>query len=691
MLSSIMFMLFSVIVLTFSLSSGSAEMLLQQQPSLYLYSPGELEFADVIVKQAGDNLTLICELKGETAPAYYWNYLSFNNTVMDKPYTITSNSTGSQLVKLELSPRDSGRVVCSAPPASRAKHVLVQPPHAGASTCAHGAFACGARCVLAMYVCDGRRDCAHGEDEAPVLCGEQPCARSERLNCSSGRCIPAAACCRAPSALCRQPSCCDEHPRFHGAVFDLEPPSLYDDRHASDDYGFIQSTIYTVTACALIFMIAVVLLVSAVCKMHMKRAALRSYARADRLAREHAIAQRHRFPPCYDAGLLERSPLPSPQHRDTQCGLSTRSASPTNSERRPRLAALTSVFTSRYRQVPTQCTEVEMTAVTSTATSSPSRLEYRSPAGGPPCEGAPHLNASHEHPDRHRLTLQLGRFQLSIPRFGRAETRPDTPNVAEINIDDLDFVRLNASDTYTLNGRTIRLLGADFQDYPTAARPPPYNEAMRYKLYGPPPEYLSRDRLHRTNSVDEEARSNVEMPPGYDELSTSNNGISSNGNNGISNTGNNGISDRIVIDADVAASNVIGILDVATGGPVRLIGESSNNNVFDTVIDNNDGNNAGNVMSLSNSSSVNMSPIEENATCIASRINLNNNTSDRSDSESKLNDNDTSNGRYVTGNGTELTESNGNETVETLKSVIDNLPAIDCDVNANDSSEGVAC
>lgn len=133
------------------------------------------------------------------------------------------------------------------------------------------------------------------------------------------------------------------------------------------------------------------------------------------------------------------------------------------------------------------------------------------------------------------LTLQLGRFQLSIPRLGRrmsAERRPDTPNVAELNIDDLDFVRLNSNETYTLNGRTIHLLGANFENYPvlndnlsTTVRPPPYTEAMRYKLYGPPPEYLSRDALNNeTNNevtvTEEQARNNVEMPPCYDELAS---------------------------------------------------------------------------------------------------------------------------------------------------------------------------
>lgn len=206
--------------------------------------------------------------------------------------------------------------------------------------------------------------------------------------------------------------------------------------------------------------------------------------------------------------------------------------------------------------------------------------------------------------------------------------------------------------------------------------------------------------------MDEEARSNIEMPPCYDELSTGNNAGNSNVmcGNGIAMT-----EGRIVIDTDVAANNVIGILDVASGGAgICLIGESSgNNNVFDNVMGNSNGN-AG-VMSLSNSSNViannaTQSPTEENATCIAnSSGNLNNNnvtTNLSSELDLKLvnnesnNDNNTAthNGRYV-GNGSQLSPERigNNDTVETLKSVIDNLPAIDSDVNANDNVESVSC
>lgn len=178
------------------------------------------------------------------------------------------------------------------------------------------------------------------------------------------------------------------------------------------------------------------------------------------------------------------------------------------------------------------------------------------------------------------FTLQLGRFQLSIPKFGRrasSERRPDTPNVAEINIDDLDFYRINSNETYTLNGRTIRLLGANFENYPVlpdgSVRPPPYTEAMRYKLYGPPPEYLSRDGLNGNvsteNNVDEEARNNIEMPPNYDELAS-----------GVDNANNN------VVTANNVTSNVI------TGTSNTLLTQPStssyNGNVetLNSVIDN---------------------------------------------------------------------------------------------------------
>ncbi|CAH2101632.1 unnamed protein product [Euphydryas editha] len=533
-----------------------------QPPYLSLSSPGDTEYIDIIVRQEHDNLTLVCEVRGDPTPrVFVWNYVNDNGTDKGRPLSIepTGSLTSSKLEMSNLQLTDSGQYMCSAPPFSSKLYILVQPR--GPKYCARGAFWCGARCVLPAYVCDGWRDCVGAEDEAPPFCPPRPCAGGDKLNCSSGRCISEAACCRVGAPLCREPTCCAEH-RYStlAGYVEVEFPPLFEDRHAPDDYGFIQSTIYTVTACALIFMIAVVLLVSALCKMHMKRAALRGYATAHRDTTHHYAA---RYPPRYEAAatrLLE--PAVSSLVRSSQLTSGTGSPAAQSPLEAPDvcngglgLARLSAIFCSRYRQVPTQCCDVEMTDVRSTSLNNSPRnrtrpLEYRSPTASDlyftdselSARDLNYTSADFRRSQRRNtldrvvdqlvqrpLTLQLGRFQLSIPRFGRRDRpRPDTPDVAEIDIGDFDFERLDSDDTYTLNGRTIRLLGADFENYPALDnRPPPYTEAMRYK-YGPPPEYLSReaidatparpDRAARPDCPESEARANVELPPRYDDL-----------------------------------------------------------------------------------------------------------------------------------------------------------------------------
>ncbi|KAG6455643.1 hypothetical protein O3G_MSEX009299 [Manduca sexta] len=599
MFSSYYHVLLCVISFTFCPITCTSD-LLPPPPSLMLYSLGEPGYTDVLVKRVHDNLTLVCELKGEIASRnYVWNYIPRNTSMPSSQYFTELWESKSKLTKVDLQVSDSGQYMCSAPPFSVTKYILVQTR--GPLQCARGAFWCGSRCVLPAYVCDGRTDCLRGEDEHVAMCAERVCSRSDKLNCSSGRCISEAACCRSASPLCQQPDCCNEYPRYsrlEGYV-DVEFPPQFEDRHAPDDYGFIQSTIYTVTACALIFMIAVVLLVSAICKMHMKRAALRSYAHAERATSRHYSAHyaayaQARYPPRYESSRLlheevadppaDAQDASSPARIPLQCNVECPPAPPAAPEPEPRpggfgLARLTAIFSSRYRPVPTQPTDVEMTNVRSSSlNNSPTRGQlqnYRSPtycdlnsefffANPETPDSGRDLNY-HATPvdyfrrramrrntlervmdqiDRQRLTLQLGRFQFTLPSFSR-DRRPDTPNVAEININDLDFVRLNSTDTYTLNGRTIRLLGADFENYPVmpdgSVRPPPYTEAMRYKLYGPPPEYLSREGLNREARVDEEARNNVEMPPCYDDLASggSNIGMTGNDNNNTVTTNDN--------------------------------------------------------------------------------------------------------------------------------------------------------
>lgn len=104
-------------------------------------------------------------------------------------------------------------------------------------------------------------------------------------------------------------------------------------------------------------------------------------------------------------------------------------------------------------------------------------------------------------------------------------------------------MRLNSTDTYTLNGRTIRLLGGNFENYPQIGgtfAPPPYSEVVtpsKIVAFGPPPEYLSRDALNDDCAAGDvngnrevgaacaetESQANVEMPPRYDELGSNDN------------------------------------------------------------------------------------------------------------------------------------------------------------------------
>ncbi|KAJ0183025.1 hypothetical protein K1T71_001001 [Dendrolimus kikuchii] len=688
--------LICVILFLFIVKTCTSE--LPSPPQLVLYIPGDPEYTDVLARREHDDLTLTCKLRGEVAPTrYVWNYIPADENAVPSPYTVKTESGSSSLVKLNLSLSDSGQYFCTVPPFSASKNIVVQSK--GPMQCARGAFWCGKRCVLATYVCDGFVDCEHGEDEHIHLCNMQNiCQRSDKLNCSSGRCISESACClpHTTGYLCRQPACCDEYPRYsrQEGFVEFEYPPLFDDRHAPDDYGFIQSTIYTVTACALIFMIAVVLLVSAICKMHMKRAALRSYAHAERATRHHYNVQ---YAQC-NSECPPTIPRPPPE-RPTGMGL----------------ARLSAIFSSRYRQVPTHPPDVEMTLRSTSLNNSPTRQiqNYRSPTycdinteyllnSPDSVDCARNLNIPErprrntlerviDHIDRQRLTLQVGRFQLTLPNlpnitgFRRNSDRPDTPNVTEVDLQDLDFVRLGSNDTYTLNGRTIRLLGANFENYPIVggSRPPPYTEAMRYKLYGPPPEYLSREGLNSESQVDQEARSNIEMPPCYDEVNG--NQVSSNNNSDLNTSSN-------VVGANLNSNNIVTIsnnvvdnnsdLNVCVNDLTAISNDTNNGISVDNGISNNTSNvtdNNSDTNTISNAAS--KGSYENNNIHSSSSFKVTVTSHNSNDQNSLPNISDINNGSLSNNNIAQNSTTNSN--FESLNSVIDNLPAIDSDVNAN--------
>ena len=61
-----------------------------------------------------------------------------------------------------------------------------------AASCGPGQWLCGeGRCVEAVLLCDGTRDCGLGEDEDPDLCS---CGEA-KLRCEAGGCVEAGARC----------------------------------------------------------------------------------------------------------------------------------------------------------------------------------------------------------------------------------------------------------------------------------------------------------------------------------------------------------------------------------------------------------------------------------------------------------------------------------------------------------------
>ncbi|XP_054279601.1 low-density lipoprotein receptor class A domain-containing protein 3-like isoform X2 [Macrosteles quadrilineatus] len=244
------------------------------------------EFGPSVVKQVQDTLNLTCTVfysPLNLEPRYNITWTTPISLSNSKNHVViqAASSNSVNLVVPHLESRDEGIYACSAQPfdSLEPNETLFTTVRVNIKNrkCANTMFACSSSkhqgCIPQRYKCDGYQDCQKGEDEDQILCGVSPC--SDKVQCedpltSIVRCIPKTWCCniRVDPNCTREPlSCCP--PIFFKPYVDER--NYFGNQPHMTDMTFIQTTIYTVIGCVLVFMIVMTVLVIAICRVHMKR------------------------------------------------------------------------------------------------------------------------------------------------------------------------------------------------------------------------------------------------------------------------------------------------------------------------------------------------------------------------------------------------------------------------------------
>lgn len=268
-----------------------------------------------IMRRVEESLNLTCRVIWFSEKFHLSWHLPISSKNSKNRVVYSNNDDSSSVVIQHLQESDSGDYRCEAVSHQNLTSFSSVTLTVKNKRCGERFFTCLlGNCIQQRFVCDGHPDCKHGEDEARVNCGLNPC--QGKITCE-GRCIPMSWCCQPYNdmncTIKMRPSCCHQITK----PYIEHDPGYVTDQQRFSDINFLQTTIYTVIGCAMVFMLIVTILVVAICRVHMKRSLLSRYPAASvgigtslpsRSANIHHL-QSEQHIPLYDLDVyLNRSP-----------------------------------------------------------------------------------------------------------------------------------------------------------------------------------------------------------------------------------------------------------------------------------------------------------------------------------------------------------------------------------------------
>jgi len=264
-------------------SKKTIQLEVYNQPSVQDEVPGFVKLTE------GATLNLTCRVNGQESDvksgdvSLSW-YLP--NNLPQTRYDQKEFDGNSLLVIPHVLEADTGDYECWAKDKSSTSEgvkkilkVFIEPRR---GNCQHGQYQCEGPdkqyCIATRYRCDSHSDCPSGDDESPTFCGSDPCKGKIVCPELDFRCIdPTVYCCDphvSPDCKFMYP-CCESVIEFsiRSRYYQTGVVSSHSsgDEGRGKDMAYLHSTVYTIIGCSIAFLLIVLGLVAAICRLHLLR------------------------------------------------------------------------------------------------------------------------------------------------------------------------------------------------------------------------------------------------------------------------------------------------------------------------------------------------------------------------------------------------------------------------------------